>query len=108
MQDAIKEIISLHLGKVLINEKLSNYTTYRVGGKVRAICYPKGEEELVKNNSALLLEEKDFNSENLLKKIDLLLGNSVLYKEISENAKKLSVITSSDKIYEEIKKVLGG
>ena len=48
MQDAIKEIISLHLGKVLINEKLSNYTTYRVGGKVRAICYPKGEEELIK------------------------------------------------------------
>ena len=48
MQDAIKEIISLHLGKVLINEKISNYTTYRVGGKVRAICYPKGEEELIK------------------------------------------------------------
>ena len=65
-------------------------------------------KELVKNNSALLLEEKDFNSDNLLKKIDLLLNNGVLYKEISENAKKLSVISSSDKIYEEIKKVLGG
>ena len=65
-------------------------------------------KELVNKNSALLLEEKDLNSENLLKKIDLLLTNSVLYKEISENAKKLSVITSCDKIYEEIKKVLGG
>lgn len=65
-------------------------------------------KELVKNNSALLLEEKDLNSDNLLKKIDLLLDNSVLYKEISENAKKLSVISSCDKIYEEIKKVLGG
>lgn len=65
-------------------------------------------QELVKNNSALLLEEKDFNSDNLLKKIDLLLTNDVLYKEISENAKKLSVISSCDKIYEEIKKVLGG
>jgi UDP-N-acetylglucosamine--N-acetylmuramyl-(pentapeptide) pyrophosphoryl-undecaprenol N-acetylglucosamine transferase len=65
-------------------------------------------KELVKNNSALLLEEKDFNSENLLKKIDLLLNNSVLYKEMSENAKKLGVIASCDKIYEEIKKVLGG
>lgn len=65
-------------------------------------------KELVKNNSALLLEEKDFNSDNLLKKIDLLLTNAVLYKEISENAKKLSVISSCDKIYEEIKKVLGG
>lgn len=57
MQDAIKTIISLHLGKVLINEKLSNYTTYRVGGKVRAICYPKGEEELIKLVS--LLKEKN-------------------------------------------------
>ena len=57
MQDAIKEIISLHLGKVLINERISNYTTYRVGGKARAICYPKGEEELIKLVS--LLKEKD-------------------------------------------------
>ncbi len=65
-------------------------------------------KELVDNNSALLLEEKDFNSDNLLKKIDLLLNNSVLYKEMSENAKKLGVIASCDKIYEEIKKVLGG
>ena len=47
MQDVIKEIISLHLGKVLINEKLSNYTTYRVGGKARCICFPKGENELI-------------------------------------------------------------
>ena len=65
-------------------------------------------KELVKNNGALLLEEKDFNSENVVKKIDLLLNNSVLYKEISENAKKLGVISSCDRIYEEIKKVLGG
>ena len=47
MQDVIKEIISLHLGKVLINEKISNYTTYRVGGKARAIVYPKSEEDLI-------------------------------------------------------------
>ena len=65
-------------------------------------------KELVNNNAALLLEEKNFNSDNLLKKIDLLLQNNVLYKEISENAKKIGVINSSDKIYEEIKKVLGG
>ena len=65
-------------------------------------------KELVNNNAALLLEEKNFNSDNLLKKIDLLLQNSVLYKEMSENARKLGVINSCDRIYEEIKKVLGG
>ena len=48
MQDAIKEIISLHLGKVLINEKLANHTTYHVGGKARCICIPKGTDELIK------------------------------------------------------------
>lgn len=46
MQDVIKEIIALKLGKVLINEKISNYTTYKVGGKVRAIVYPKTKEDL--------------------------------------------------------------
>ena len=46
MQDIIKEIIARKLGKVLINEKISNYTTYKVGGKVRAIVYPKGKNEL--------------------------------------------------------------
>ena len=57
MQDAIKEIISLHLGKILKNEKISNYTTYRVGGKARAICYPKGEQELI--TLVKLLKEKN-------------------------------------------------
>ena len=47
MQDAIKEIIARHLGKVLINEKISNYTTYRVGGKARCICFPKDENDLI-------------------------------------------------------------
>lgn len=65
-------------------------------------------KELVDSSASLLLEEKDFNSENLLKKIDLLLTNSVLYKEMQENTKKLSVINSNDKIYQEIKKTLGG
>ncbi len=65
-------------------------------------------KELMDHNACLLLEEKDFNSENLLKKIDLLITNSVLYKEMQENLKKLSVINSNDRIYEEIKKTLGG
>lgn len=65
-------------------------------------------KELLSSGAALLLEEKDFNSENLLKKIDLLLENSVLYKEVQENARKLGVISSCDKIYNEIKTVVRG
>ena len=57
MQDSIKEIIARHLGKVLINEKISNYTTYKVGGKVRCICFPKDENDLIEILK-LLKEEK--------------------------------------------------
>ena len=74
MQDAIKEIISLHLGKVLINEKISNYTTYRVGGKARAICYPKGEEELIK--LVCLLKERN------IKYFVLGNGSNVLFSDL--------------------------
>ncbi len=74
MQDAIKEIISLHLGKVLINEKISNYTTYRVGGKARAIVSPKGEEELIKLVG--LLKEKN------IKYFVLGNGSNVLFSDL--------------------------
>ncbi len=57
MQEIIKEIINRHLGKVLINERISNYTTYKVGGKARCICYPKGEKELI--DLVNLLKEND-------------------------------------------------
>lgn len=73
MQDAIKEIISRHLGKVLINEKISNYTTYKVGGKVRAIVYPKGENELIE--LVKLLKEKH------IKYFTLGNGSNVLFSD---------------------------
>lgn len=47
MQDTIKEIIANNLGKVLINEKIANLTTYKVGGKARAVVYPKTLDNLV-------------------------------------------------------------
>ena len=92
MQDAIKEIISLHLGKVLINEKLSNYTTYRVGGKVRAICYPKSEEDLIKLVS--LLKKKN------IKYFVLGNGSNVLFSDLLydgiiiklDNFNKISIV----------------
>ena len=56
MQDIIKEIIALKIGKVLINEKISNYTTYKVGGKVRAIVYPSTKENLCTIIKFLILD----------------------------------------------------
>ena len=61
--------------------------------------------ELVNRKAAILLEEKDFNSDNLLKDIDLLLTDNVLYKEMRENTLSLGKHDSSDLIYKEIKKM---
>ena len=65
-------------------------------------------KELVDKKAALLLEEKDFNSDNLLKKIDLILEDDQLKREMSNNAKKLGIRTSCDRIYEEIRKLIRG
>ena len=56
-------------------------------------------KELVDNNASILLEEKDFNSVKLLESIDFVLENSVLYKSMQENAKKLCKKDSSEEIY---------
>ena len=97
MQDVIKEIIQRHLGKVLINEKISNYTTYRVGGKVRAICFPKGEEELVE--LVTLLKENDIKYFVLGNGSNVLFSDN-LYDGIIIKLDNFNKITINDNIIE--------
>ena len=61
--------------------------------------------ELVDNKASLLLEEKDFNANNLIEKIDLLMKDRVLYNSMHENSLKLSNHQSCDLIYKEIKEL---
>ena len=63
-------------------------------------------KELVDNGASILLEEKDFNANNLLEKIDLLMKDRVLYNEMHEEALKLSNHQSCDLIYKEIKELI--
>ena len=63
-------------------------------------------KELVDNGASLLLEEKDFNANNLLEKIDLLMNDRVLYTKMHEEALKLSNHQSCDLIYKEIKELI--
>ena len=60
----------------------------------------KNAMDLVKENAALLLEEKDLNGENLTNKIDELIKNPNIIKE---NLKKFIINDSASKIYEAIK-----
>lgn len=63
--------------------------------------------ELVNAKAALLLEEKDFNKDNLLKLIDKVLENNSLYKEMHLNSLKLGKTTSSDEILKLIINLIG-
>ena len=63
--------------------------------------------ELVNNKASILLEEKDFNSSNLLKNIDLVLNDKKLYQEMHINSLKLGKKDSSDKIYQLILELVG-
>lgn len=62
--------------------------------------------ELVENKASVLLEEKDFNSENLLKSIDLVLNDRVLYNSMCDNSKKLTTQNSSEEIYKLISGII--
>ena len=51
-------------------------------------------------------KEKDLTKDKLKEEINKLLTNEKLYKEISENAKKMSIDNSSTLIYEKIKELI--
>ena len=63
--------------------------------------------ELVNHNAAILLEEKDFNSDLLLQKIDLVLNNQNLRNNLHDNALELGVTNSNELIFKEIKDLIG-
>ena len=48
MEELISYIDKYDIGKTVSNASLSNYTTYKVGGKASLIVYPKDEKKLIK------------------------------------------------------------
>ena len=85
----MSEIISLGVPTILVpSPYVANNHQY------------KNAMDLVKENAALLLEEKDLNGENLTNKIDELIKNPNIIKE---NLKKFIINDSASKIYEAIK-----
>ena len=44
----IEKLKKLKVGKVIVNPKMSDYTTYKVGGNALAIVYPNDVEDLIK------------------------------------------------------------
>ena len=87
-----------------------------IGTKTPAIFVPspyvtenhqyKNAMDLVNNNAAKIIEEKDLTTEKLVEEIDLLINDDKKLKEIKNNLEKMQVKDASEKIYNEIEKLV--
>ena len=66
----------------------------------------KNAMDLVNNNAARMIEEKDLTSESLINEINNLIHNDAELKDIKHNLKKLEVLDAGEKIYKEIEKLV--
>ena len=61
---------------------------------------------LVKNDAAILIEEKDFTGERLIKEIDALLADRERLETLGENAKKMAIYDATEHIVDCIINIL--
>lgn len=61
---------------------------------------------LVKNEAAVLIEEKDLTGETLCKTVEELVRDPNRLRTLSQNAQKLARIDANERIYEELMRVL--
>ncbi len=66
----------------------------------------KNAKELEDNGACRIVEEKDFSKERILSEIDSLFDDEKAYSSMRENSKKLGILDSSTRIYEEIRKII--
>ena len=62
--------------------------------------------DLVKENAALLVEEKDLSGDIIVRKVDEIINNKNKIIEMKKNLKNLNVDNSATVIYENIKKLV--
>lgn len=61
---------------------------------------------LVNNDAAILIEEKDFTGERLIKEVDNLLANPERLKTLGENAKKMAIYDATERIVNCIEEIV--
>lgn len=66
----------------------------------------KNASDLASKNAGIILQEQNFNWENLSKQIDSILLNEKKYQDIKNNLKKVAVPNSSEKIYNILKEMI--
>ena len=66
----------------------------------------KNAKELEDNGACVIVEESNFSKDTILSQVDKLFDHEKDYLKMKENSKKLGVMDSSSRIYEEIKKII--
>lgn len=64
-------------------------------------------KELEENNACVIVPEEEFSRKKIILEIDKLFDNLDLYSKMKESSKKLGVLDSASKIYDEIKQLIG-
>lgn len=62
--------------------------------------------ELVKNDAAILIEEKDFTGDRLIKEIDALLADRKRLETLGANAEKMAILDATERIVECVCKIV--
>ncbi len=91
----ISEILSLNLPAIFIPSPYvaNNHQYYNA-------------LDIKNNGGGEVIEEKDLTSNELISKINFVLGNKDLYEQMKKNLAKMSMNNSSDIIYEKIKEMI--
>ena len=66
----------------------------------------KNALDLINNNAAIMIEEKDLDKDILVNKIDELINDDKKLESIKNNLKKMYIKDSATKIYNELKKLI--
>ncbi len=61
---------------------------------------------LVKNQAAVLIEEKDLSGQRLCSEVEQLANDPQRLRQLGQNAQKLAMIDANERIYEELMRLL--
>lgn len=66
----------------------------------------KNAKELEDNGACRIVEETDFDKEKIIHEIDKIFDDKESYLQMAQNCKKLGIVDSATRIYDEIKKII--
>ena len=66
----------------------------------------KNAKELEDNGACVIVEEKDFSSDVIIREIDKIFDNKESYDKMAKSSKKLGIVDSASRIYDEVRKII--